>query len=95
MSDFQTLNQEYIDLTGKDLFAYATQPDPNGPTKYVFQEEIIFNRTVALAYMRFKVAEAKAQSLMAQTPHPFNPSEDYRSCFTGPLCVVCGQPKHE
>lgn len=60
MSQFQELNKEYQELTGRDLFAYATQPDPKGPTKYVFQEEIFTNRTAALQYLKSKVAEAKA-----------------------------------
>jgi hypothetical protein len=64
VSQFQDLNAEYVELTGRDLFAYATQPDPKGPTKYVFQEEVIFNKTAAIQYMRGKIAEAKAQKVL-------------------------------
>jgi hypothetical protein len=60
MSEFQALNQEYVNLTGQDLFHYATQPDPKGPTKYVFQDEVITNRTAALQYMKGKLTEARA-----------------------------------
>lgn len=95
MSEFQELNAQYVDLTGRDLFAYATQPTPGGATKYVFQEEVIANRTAALAYMRFKIAEAKAQAVMANTPHDYEPSETYVTRHSAPLCVICGQPKHE
>jgi hypothetical protein len=59
VSEFQDLNREYQELTGQDLFAYATQPVPGGVTKYVFQDRIITNRGNALEYLRLKVEAAR------------------------------------
>lgn len=95
MSEFQDLNAQFVDLTGRDLFAYATQPSRREPVKYVFQDEVIANRTAALAYMRFKIAEAKAQSIMAGTPHTYEPGSTRVAQEPFPLCLVCGQPKHD
>jgi hypothetical protein len=94
MSDFQALNQEYMDLTGRDLFAYASQPDPKGPTKYVFQEEVITNKTAAIQYMKGKIAEARAHKAMQDQPHDYEPGETYHRMHTDPLCRICGLPKH-
>lgn len=93
MSVFQDLNREYVELTGRDLFAYASQPNPKGPTKYVFQEEVISNKTAAIQYMRGKIAEAKAQNVVAQSPHEYEPGETYHQMHTDPLCRACGEPK--
>ena len=94
MTEFHDLNKVYLDLTGRDLFAYATQPYPNGQTKYVFQETILTNRTAALAYMRMKIAEAKAQVVMSGVDHTYQPGETYYQHEQTPLCAICGQPKH-
>jgi hypothetical protein len=60
MSEFQALNREYQDLTGKDLFLYATEKSP-GRTMYVFTDRNMFNRGNALEFMRLKVETARAQ----------------------------------
>ena len=93
MSEFQALNGKYVELTGQDLFLYATQPDPNGPTKYVFQDEVITNKTAAIQYMNGKLAEAKAQHAIAGVPHDYIPGDVFRPMHTDPMCVECGQPK--
>lgn len=59
MSEFQELNQEYQKLTGKDLFLYATQPDPKGKTMYVFTDRNMTNRGNALEFMRLSVERAR------------------------------------
>jgi hypothetical protein len=58
MSEFQDLNKEYQELTGQDLFLYATEKSP-GRTMYVFTDRNFFHRGNALEFLRLKVAAAR------------------------------------
>jgi hypothetical protein len=66
MSEFQDLNREYQDLTGQDLFLYATERSP-GHTMYVFTDRNLFNRGNALEFLRLKVEAAREASQRAAT----------------------------
>lgn len=72
MSEFQDLNKEYQELTGKDCFMYATQPNPpSGATYYIFTDRNFTNRGNALEFLKLKVDAAR----QAQKNNPGRESE--------------------
>lgn len=66
MSEFQDLNREYQELTGQDLFLYATQPNPKSTTYYIFTDRNFTNRGNALEYLRLKLDGARQASEAAR-----------------------------
>lgn len=90
-SEFQQLNTEYQDLTGQDLFLYASEKSP-GRTMYVFTDRNMFHRGNALEFMRLKVNGAREAVRLAACE--YEPGEFTHPMHTDPLCAHCNRPKN-
>lgn len=59
MSELRQLADEYAELTGDQIFCFASQARPGDPVNYVFQEESFQSRRVAIQYLKVKLQEAR------------------------------------
>lgn len=94
-TELRTLADEYKNLTGEDILCFVSQPRP-GQSNYVFQEASFTTRASALEYLKVMLfKERLRRGLESIDPHDYEPGDQRHPMQTDPLCLICGEEKHD